>query len=164
MVQEYPETPVPIWRYVHGPIDIESVRRLEAEWGVRFPDDFVACALTSNSGRPVPNTIAFKGWGVTCVKKLLDVHEPDDERAETMRGGYQGLERFLSTGVYPFASEPDGCYDCFDFRVNSNHRRVVFWDHHRADEKTRDDALVPLAETFTEFLDLLYVDVDDDLF
>jgi hypothetical protein len=103
------------------------------------------------------------GWGVTCVKKLLNVNEPADYYAETMRQSYQGITRFLPDGVFTIASEPGGCYFCFDFRADPDRPRVVFWDHDRADETNRDEALVPIADSFTQFLELLYEDEDEEL-
>jgi hypothetical protein len=94
---------------------------------------------------------------------LLNVNEPADYYAETMRQSYQGITRFLPDGVFTIASEPGGCYFCFDFRADPDRPRVVFWDHDRADETNRDEALVPIADSFTQFLELLYEDEDEEL-
>jgi hypothetical protein len=57
----------------------------------------------------------------------------------------------LPEGLVPFADDGGGDYMCLDYRNKPEAPGVVYWAH----ERGKHDSVFPLANSFSEFLDIL---------
>ena len=125
-----------------------AVRAAEQQLGVRFPPDFLAVARVHQGARPVPNGIAIPSFGGTAVAHLL--HFGDAPGHTNIVARRFPLDDAMEDGVIPFAEDIGGDLFCFDYRRDPAHPSVVFW--------SVDTGPLPLADSFTAFLDTLYHD------
>src|SRR5436305_640584 len=95
---ELPRRPDPMpvtWDFAKAPIPKADVERLESEWGVKFPDDYVACVLENNAGTPGPDAVPVPGRGDAQFNRLLNVNEPENPRHSSMRRAVRGIGKWL---------------------------------------------------------------------
>lgn len=61
-------------------------------------------------------------------------------------------KEFVPAGVYSFATDSGGNGICFAYRVSPDAPSLAFYNA----EQEGDEAIMSLANSFTEFLDALY--------
>lgn len=123
---------------------------VEAQLGVRFPDDFRALVQTCQGGTPVERSVfrvhvrqRTMGSGLGALLKI-----------ETISDDLTGLrlDDQIPDRVIPFAEVGNGDFICFDYRSpDGDAIPVVYWAH----EWNKDESVFPLAPTFAAFLDML---------
>jgi hypothetical protein len=132
------------------PVKPGAIEGVEKRWGVQFPEDYKVC-VTENQGKsPEPANFRIGNKESSVVNELL--HFEKDPDWSNIERTYQDLKGRLPDRVFPFASDPSGNMVCFDYRGSPTEPKIVFWDHEAEDKKS----IVPLAESFTEFLHSLY--------
>lgn len=141
-----------IWEEPHPATTLE-VEALERSWGVNLPDDYKSVAMIHQGMMPEPHVIDIgKGNNVVC--ELLTISESEDERLRiySMADTYDLVRPHIPANVYPFASTGSGDFICFDYRSSPEAPKVVFY----FTEAPGEDALFPVADSFTEFLAKLH--------
>lgn len=138
------------WRdeAINGPgvADDEAVRRTERALRVRFPADFLEVARAHQGAAPDPARIDLPDGSVTAVGHLLHFEE-EPWLSNIVSRGFP-LEGVLAKGVIPFAQDIGGDVFCFTYRKTPDRPSVVYW--------SVDTGMVPLAESFSAFVDLLH--------
>jgi len=126
------------WKYIKPLKDANAVARFEADHGFEFPADLKEIILSNNGGRPPLRRYDIGDDRGKEFKTLLSFNESD---IETIFKCYplDSADRTL----IPFASDPAGDY----FVVKDG--RICLWKHEQ-------DRLIVLADTFSDFLGMLY--------
>ena len=147
------------WYGSHSAIDESRVLEVEEELGVSFPRDFAQYIVLHHGGSPRQSDFSYAdpriGHVNSCLAELLSF---DPEYADNIVLTVNDLADQLPTGVTPFGATGFGDYVCFDFRQDSVSPRVAYWCH----EKPTGESVIPLAATFSEFLDLLRPPADEE--
>lgn len=132
------------------PLDLAKLRAVEQAWGVRFPQDYVDCVLANQGKSPEPAGFEFGDGYETALNDLYH-YEASPADSNIVRCQEAMARADVPPGIYAFAGDPAGNPICFDFRASPTAPRVVLLDYERAQE----NALVPVAASFTELLDKL---------
>jgi cell wall assembly regulator SMI1 len=139
------------WQKCGPPLSEEAVHTIEERLGVSFPPDYRACVKQCDGGWPKPRYFDYPdpslGPVESCIGRFLSL---DENREGNILAVVGWLSEQLPPGVVPIANDPGGDYVCFDYRSGAT-PTVVYWMH----EESGDEAIVPLAPTFSAFLDRL---------
>ncbi|HFK1459198.1 SMI1/KNR4 family protein [Bacillus pretiosus] len=133
----------------------KEIEQVEKYFGIKFPEDFIACVKKYDGGYPDPNSFYLPGQDENIFNDLLTFHIEDEY---SIVQNYEDIKEELIDNVYPFANDPFGNFLCFDYRNNPASPTIVFWDH---EEEEIEKAIYPVCSTFTELLDSLR-DFEDD--
>jgi len=137
---------------------------LGKQFEVRIPDDYKAFMLENNGGIPEEDWafdfIVYGGEDPTSsVINYFHTIYPQEE------GGYDSLRRAFSISrdegyspawLIPIGSDPGGNIVFLDGSEEGN-GKVLFGDHELEDPETGYIIMSPIADSFTEFLDKLYI-------
>jgi cell wall assembly regulator SMI1 len=142
------------------PLNASDITRLEAELGVKLPDDYRTFLLAHNGGWPEADS--FHSYGGE--KRDEESIESVDRFLAYYDGEYNNLLKSVNTykgrippHFLPVANDPGG--NLILLGVSGPDRdKVFFWDHElEADEDETPDYsnLLFVADSFQEFLDSL---------
>lgn len=133
-------------------IDPSVVESAETRLSVKFPQDYLEM-ITLHSGGDNPEECSFKyfsqgeSWGGN-FGVLLSLREEDSENVfETI----EGFGDRLPQGLIPIIESGSGDLVCLDYRSSST-PTICHFSH----DSPAEDAVCFVANTFSEFLDLLY--------
>ncbi len=124
---------------------------------MELPDDFRCVIQEHDGGNPIPNVIDFGGWKEKVFTGLIPLLEPNLHTEPIVRI-FDNPDTIFPQGIIPFGDDPFGNKYCLDYRAGSS-PTIVYWDHE--EEMDSDAQFTHVAESFAEFLDRLYVPVDD---
>lgn len=127
----------------------ESIRKAEAQLGVRFPPDFVEVARRHQGAAPTPAAFPLADGSSSVFNNLL--HFEKSPQATNIVNTRLDLEHLLPEGVIPFGVDPGGNYLCFDYRTSPDRPAVVFWAHDMPGGDTQR-----IAASFSELLQKLH--------
>ena len=127
-----------------GPARAAQVIAAARELGVHFPEDFLAVAMRHPGAEPIPSGFQMPNGFVYAVEHLL--HFEPDSFANIVTRRFP-LRDVMPETVVPFAEASGGDLVCFDYSRDPEAPTVAFW--------SVDTGLVPLASSFTAFLELL---------
>ena len=134
-------------------IGLADVRRAEATLGITLPADFVAFALNNDGAVPLQSyfTCAQPRTGDREIQlgKLLSLDRSKSDGLLSVVGNSRGEP---PAGLIPFGGQGAGDMICFDYRDESASPSVVYWLH----DLSPDEAIVKLADSFTNFIALLH--------
>jgi cell wall assembly regulator SMI1 len=142
------------WRIKQPRATDEQLQRAEGAAGVRFPPDYRACIVVVHGGAPLKARFSFDdpriGRMGSSIGLMLSLAEDDGEGLVAILAA---LREQLPAKVVPFAIDAGGDCMCFDYRAvgPAGSPTVVYWHHEREGE----DALSPLAGSFSQFLGML---------
>lgn len=139
-----------VWKTVH-PASPHEVARLEQEWNVSLPSDYKALAITHQGMAPTPCILDI-GQSDTVVCELLTISLDEERWGSSMSEVYKSIRHHVPQGIYPFAATAAGDCICFDYRSSPEAPAVVFYFR----EAEGDEAIYPVAGSFTEFLSKLH--------
>jgi hypothetical protein len=132
------------------PLDPARLRAAEQVLGVRFPQDYVDCVSQHQGKSPEPANFEFGDGYETALNDLYHFEaSPADSNIVESQGALARAR--VPAGIVAFAGDPAGNPICFDFRASATAPGVVLLDYERAPE----NAIVPVAASFTELLDKL---------
>ena len=136
-----------------GPaLTLDEIEAFEQEIGGRLPDDYKRFLLTSNGGMAEPE-VGFR-WNNT-VHEVPSFYRLLPTPDNGLRRGLSNLREFNIDGFLPIASNFDEQQICVAFLENVGE---VSWAMFAYDDDIPVDAtMVPLASSFTEFLNSLFV-------
>jgi len=133
------------------PATLDEVEALEQEWGISFPDDYKRVVMEHQGMSPNPCVLDL-GRSNTAVSELLTLRMDPSRRSYAMLHVYSLIKNLVPAGIYPFAGTGTGDYLCFDYRSSATAPKVVFY----FTEALGEDALYPVADSFTDFLSKLH--------
>lgn len=147
------------WKRAKPELTDEEIRRVEKELGLGFPEDYRDIVRQHSGAVPTrtdftyrhPVTGKLRGDGLA---HLLPLRSEEKSSVLAVMGwlGDQLPER-----VVPVGGNGGGNYICLDYRRGAP-PGVSLWLH----EETIEGCLVPLAGSFTEFLEMLSDPQDDE--
>lgn len=158
------------WKYTEKEVSREYIEKVGTELGIKFPDDYIECAMYNHGGNAEPNCFNL-GENQKIFGGLLSFNE---ESMENIIQAYSCIKKALPSKVIPFGCDPSGNYICFDYCESEVNPRIVFWYHEIAvteenldefeEEILRNNTLEDLqrknlyyiGNSFTEFIDSLY--------
>jgi len=132
---------------------IEQVNALEKELNVIFPDDYKNVAIKHQGMVPAPNTIDV-GKGTTAITCLMHFDKNGNQKFQSygMEWNYNNLVEDVGPLIIPFAAALGANVFAFDYKDKINIPKVVFINA----DLEGDEAIIPVADNFTEFLSMLY--------
>jgi hypothetical protein len=138
------------WLEPLTPVGDEEIATVEMALGVRFPDDYRAFLRNFQGGTPAQTDFALNDprKSTAAVGVFLSV-EPERDYDYILSAARELSDQFPK-GIVPIASGPGGDAVVLDFR---GAKPVVLYWHH---ERTGREEFTFLADTFNEFLELLY--------
>ncbi|MFD2388047.1 SMI1/KNR4 family protein [Enterococcus rivorum] len=104
-----------------------------------------------NGGFPEPDTFVINSRE-EMINNLINL------KADINYNIFQIVEAVsdrLVSGIIPFGRDAGGNLICFDYRSSQN-PTIVFWDHEIAGGGDLEEAITPICETFTDFLNMLH--------
>lgn len=122
-------------------VEISTIEKLEKLLGVEFPESYKKIVLEHNGACIIPGTFKVSGR----VESINNFHDVKKE--------YQFSDERLPGKIVPFARDAGDNQICFDF-TEEGKVTIVFWDYEI--EKIEDGALSFIANSFDEFLDMLF--------
>ncbi len=141
------------WLSRKPPTDTSLVKKLEHSLGVSFPKKYVEIVSKFPMGHPDKMCFDMPGRQEAVFSRLLEI--PLDNNGG-IYSDYNFISRNLeSSRIIPFAEDPFGNFICFDYHDTNSNPSVVFWDH-EADSDAGEESLKFVANSFDEFLDMLY--------
>ncbi len=128
--------------YIGGKrIENLSIEKLEKLLGVNFPESYKKIVLEHNGACIIPD--AFKvSENIESINNFHDVEKD-----------YQFSDERLPSKIVPFARDAGDNQICFDFREEGK-VKIVFWNYEI--ERIDNGALAFIADSFDEFLDMLF--------
>ena len=144
------------------PSDFE---RVEFLFGFDFPDDYKSFMLEFKGGRPIPPAFDYVGVdGVensTAIRTFysIDNFEKIEDDIETNILYYWENERLIRS-VIPIAVDIAGNLVCMSIS-EVDYGKISLWDHEFELDLECHENLAKLADSFTEFLAILYDCMDD---
>jgi cell wall assembly regulator SMI1 len=143
------------WELCEPPVDDQVIDNLEHTLGIKFPPDFRQVIHRCHGGVPVERSafdyedpsIGKTGSGIGALMTLY----PDDTGSILTTLRLLAIDEQLPDKVIPFADDGGGDMMCLDYREDPDHPKVVYWSH----EEEKDKSIIPLADSFTEFLAML---------
>ena len=143
------------WDYVEELESDSIIEEFEAFVGYTFPEDYKECVKLYNGGAPEYTDFDVKNEsiGTTCIDYLYSFNKDASESIWDLYGWDEFCEETEGLiGKYiAFAGDSGGNSLCFDTETN----HIVFVDHETLE-------IEELADTFTEFINLLYEYEDED--
>lgn len=131
----------------------DSIRQVERIVGVRFSDDYFEFIL-KHSGANNPDESEFvieSVGGHERIGNFGEVLKVDGDGHDSVLGTLRNLAEQIPAGVVPVIGTGSGDYICLDARRPEKPVSVCYFYHGRSG----DDAIVPLARSFSDFLEML---------
>ena len=145
------------------PITEAELATFEQELDLELPNDYRQFLLVHNGGVPTPDLYDFKMDSFIyegCVTRFLGLREGERYSFSRYLKTYQ---KRLPANLFPIALDLSVDLICVSTSGN-DYGRVHFWDHNWeiTDGKPDYSNVHFVANSFTEFLDMLYDDDEED--
>lgn len=130
------------WKYVTPLKDESILEDLEIKMCFPIPSDLIECVKVNNAGMPSCSKFDLADKKAMVFGGLLSFNEGDEDSFFD----YVDMFRDSQTGkllLFPFGLDPFGNFFCI------KDKKVVFFDH-------ESNAVLPIADTFTQFIKMLY--------
>ncbi|MFC4620414.1 SMI1/KNR4 family protein [Camelliibacillus cellulosilyticus] len=106
-----------------------EIKRVETQFNVKLPNDFVECVKRNDGGSPIPNVFDIKEQEPDILNNLLTF---DLDSKHSIINVCKDIQDRLIKNIIPFARDPFGNFLCFDYRESDTKPKIVFWDHEEA--------------------------------
>lgn len=149
----------------HKPIIVDEVlSNLSEIYSVVLPQDYLGFLYEKNGGRPDDDWVFdFIETGIdrvtsSCIKQYYYI---DKESSTSYRNAVLIYKELVDSeqvppSLFPIADDPGGNYILLCVS-DDDYGHVYFADHELEDSETRYMVMSPLADSFTEFIDKLYI-------
>ena len=145
----------------------EVLKQREKEWGVRLPEDYKQFMMEHGGCEVEPDTFRCKengqAYGINFIARIRDdEHDKYDGEIFGVNALMDENEEYLiedEDETYPPALLPIARLFgehlvCMDFRDDGKFKGIYVWDS--VDSEKYDPVVYKVADTFTEFLGMLY--------
>jgi hypothetical protein len=148
---------------------IEAIQNIETMLGLIFPIDYKEHILRFNGGRPSLDVFDFvegEFENSSDVNWFLAIYDGEHDNFVDYIIDVKLVEKRLPHHMIPIAHDSLGNLICLSCG-NEDYGKVYFWDHEdEVDYSISDDSdysnLYFISNSFTEFLNSLYADDDED--
>lgn len=142
------------------PLPEHILRGAELLLGVNLPSDYWQCVQIHHGCCPNPDCFRTESQGQPWYGSLGVLLSLDPYARENVFDAIHGLslDDQLPRWVIPIAADGGGNYLCLDYRTEAGRAnpKVVFWFH----EVGGEEGIMPVAETFSGLLGILYTEPD----
>jgi hypothetical protein len=133
-------------------LSAEDVRAIEAQAGIRLPDEYKTFLLRYNGGRPRPSAFPIQGlvnnpFGVIQVFFGID----DPVESCNLDWNIKTLGRRLPANLFPIACDDGGDIVCLSLS-GDDVGSVLFWDCYDEPDEPSYVNVYRIAESFPAFL------------
>ena len=169
-------------------VNIDIIKSIENLWNIKFPKEYIDIVLLYDSSTPnmknekgewKQGKIDIPEWrGETISFGLISYMESEYFKVLKIIHTYNCFKDRLPEPdkIFPFAQSGGGDILFFDYRKNPDEPAIVFMDHEEAfteEDITKAELkekpvkewlemnLFPVCNSFSELLDLLYIDEED---
>jgi hypothetical protein len=143
----------------YGPLSWDKLEEFEDRYQLTIPPQYRDFLLKHNGGSPVPDTISFPdGSNTSSIRLIYGIH--NGPYWSTLDWAFESYLGSMPEEFIPFGEDPMG--NVFIIAVKGNDLgKIYFWDHELAsDQQPWYENLTWLADSFNEFLEMLYQWVD----
>jgi len=141
-----------VWdKYI--PLTGLEIEKVESSLNVQFPDDYKSVVIKHQGQTPVQCCFKVNDNYIVVFNTLFHFNDGESKTYNIIKNNNIASE-FLPEMIIPFADTAGDDFVCFDYR--SGEVKVVFASHERSGE----EAIIPIANSFTEFLSMLYEPTD----
>lgn len=138
-----------LWDEDHH-VDPASIRYLEDEFDIIFPQDYLDTVILNQGKTPNPGILSIGGRTIGIgVLFLIEGGEPDE--SSTIRSNLEYIEDDVPGKIMPIMGTGGASVIAFDYRLSNQHPKVVFVSA----DKEGEDAITEVSSNFTDFLSLL---------
>ena len=139
------------WFELGEPVEAEEIESAEKRLNVKFPPDY-AQVVTLHSGASNPDQCEFEylDGGRKKIGNFGTLLSVQEAHPDNLFDAIENLGDQLPAGLLPVVDTGSGDCVCLDYRKSAM-PSVAYFVH----ERTSESAIVPLANTFAEFLNLL---------
>lgn len=138
-----------------GPsISEERLAQVEERLGIEFPVDYRSFMLKYNGGEPSPNSFQFKEFDGDYTDSLVLMFLAIDSEKFNLEQEVEIYAGRIPDHLVPIAADPFGNVICIAV-AGPSAGAIYFWDHEEEGDVLNNDNVYLIADTFTEFLDLL---------
>ncbi len=138
------------WKWSDLPLNIATIKKIEKQMNISFPQDFKKFIMENNAGYPSKKYIYLASNENKVFNALLNLKEGGDD--PSLFETYINIKDRLPKNIIPFASDPFGNYFCLNF--GEYPPSICYWDHELAYVDTQR-SIIPISESFSKFIDLL---------
>jgi len=139
-------------------VDLKSINQFEDSVDVKLPNEYLECLVSNQGKTPEPSSIKVRN-GVDMVTILLHslTEEKDpDNYIYSIYKQHNLLAEDQSSLLIPFAEAGGSSIFCFDYRDKKDNPAIVFINT----DLEGDEAIIPIADSFASFLEMLYQSED----
>jgi hypothetical protein len=133
------------------PVPDGVIQDVENVLNIKFPEDYKNVARENQGKSPTPSIFNITEKRESVFNTLLHFTDDKYDNTYNLLKAYSMAKEFLPERIIPIADTPGGDYICLDYRDASINSKIVFANH----ELSGDEAIYPLAKTFTELLKML---------
>jgi len=138
------------WICENNSVELTTISKVEAIFGVKFPEDYVKCIMKTDGAYPKPNRFKLNG-NEEVFNNLLSF---DEEDSSNIINVYNDVRDRLIKKVIPFAEDAFGNLICFDYSDNEK-IAIMFWEHEKA-FNDKEATMNYMCDSFTELLLMLH--------
>lgn len=138
------------WICENDKVESMVILKVESQFGITFPKDFVECITRNDGGYPKPDRFILNG-NEEVFNNLLSF---DEEDSGNIIESYNDVNDRLPKKIIPFAEDPFGNLICFDYS-NNGQPNIVFWEHEKV-FTNKKLAISYVCDTFTSLLLMLH--------
>lgn len=162
----------------YGLVDEKLIYEFERKYSIKLPNSYIELLSKFNAIRPIKEFFKFSYFGKSIKTrdicfygygyKKIDINTLEDlvrfqnSILETESISHSQPDECGHDNIIAFAQSSEGDYVCFDYRHDpkTNNPKIVlmFHDEYGDDNKM---LLCPLADSFEEFVGMLYADKDE---
>jgi SMI1-KNR4 cell-wall len=113
-----------LWKYSHGEVAHEDVKKVEEQFGIKFPEKYIEIVLKHHPVRVFPHVLYLPGVRDIVLTDFASFN-PESEHGLYIVQVYEYIKDRLVNHVYPFADEASGDCLCFDYREGKEEPKIV---------------------------------------
>ncbi|HAU15491.1 MAG: hypothetical protein CMK83_13705 [Pseudomonadales bacterium] len=138
-----------LWDEDHH-VDPASIRYLEDELDIIFPQDYLDAVVSNDGKTPSPSVLSINGR-TTGIDVLFLIEGGEPEESSTIRSNLEYIEDDVPEKIIPIMGTGGASVIAFDYRLSNRNPKVVFVNA----DKEGEDAITEISANFTDFLSLL---------
>ena len=131
------------WNCENNIITDESIKAVEAELKIMFPEDFIINIKQFDGGYPTPNKITVEGQDEV-LNNLVSFLKDDESFILDI---ISDAENFSGSNLVPIAEDPFGNLFCYYFEEDTFD--IVFWNH-------EENSVKHVCHNFEELITMLH--------
>ncbi len=136
---------------------LEKLPDFEKKTGIKFPIEYLEIITKHQGKTPEPSIFKIGDKFTTVFNTLYHFSSDEDNDFCNLEKRYESLKENYSDKIIPFGDTPSDDSICFDYRESANNPKIIYIIH----ELSGDESVKFVADSFTEFLDMLYEDEEE---